>query len=112
MTPILCDFASVHLSTPTATIVTAADGMAALRATHRNPMRHRGTRHRNAEAGRLWSSRTHSGGCPLGQAYERKIANRFGGQQELELVVPIPKLEPPSPSELPLFEVSSDEAAS
>jgi hypothetical protein len=27
--------------------------------------------------------------------YERKFVSRFGGQQELELVVPSPKLEPP-----------------
>lgn len=32
-------------------------------------------------------------------AYERRIVERFGGQQELELVVPVPPAAPPRPSE-------------
>jgi P63C domain len=38
-------------------------------------------------------------------SYERKIVQRFGGQQELDLVVPAPKTEPALPaSPGPLFE--------
>ncbi|HSZ66346.1 MAG TPA: P63C domain-containing protein [Xanthobacteraceae bacterium] len=36
--------------------------------------------------------------------YERKITQRFGGQQELDLVVPMPKTEPIQAADLPLFE--------
>jgi hypothetical protein len=45
--------------------------------------------------------------------YERKIAKRFGGQQELELVVPGPKTEPEDmASPGPLFDhMETKEAA-
>lgn len=36
-------------------------------------------------------------------AYERKIAQRFNAQHELDLVVPMPKTEPKQEADLPLF---------